>query len=108
GANYVAALALFVLGLLTKTVITATLPATLLVIFWWQRGNLSWKRDVKPLVPFFVLGAMGGLVTAWVERKLIGAEGLDFELTFLERSLVAGRGIWFYLSKPVWPGHLVF
>src|SRR3954454_24434897 len=30
GANYVAALALFVLGLLTKTVITATLPATLL------------------------------------------------------------------------------
>ena len=105
---YFTALWLFVLGLLTKTAITATLPATLLVIFWWQRGDLSWKRDVRPLVPFFVLGAMGGLVTAWVERKLIGAEGVDFELTLLERGLVAGRVIWFYLSKLVWPANLVF
>ena len=29
----------------------------MLVIFWWQRGRLSWKSDVLPLVPFFVLGA---------------------------------------------------
>jgi tetratricopeptide (TPR) repeat protein len=108
GPYYFTSLMLFVLGLLTKTVITATLPATLLVIFWWQRGELSWKRDVRPLVPFFVLAAMGGLVTAWVERKLIGAEGIDFELTLLERSLVAGRVIWFYLSKLVWPTNLVF
>ena len=46
--------------------------------------------------------------TAWVERKLIGAEGVDFELTLLERGLVAGRVIWFYLSKLVWPANLVF
>ncbi len=105
---YFTALLLYVLGLLTKTVITATLPATLLVVFWWQRGTLSWKQDVKPLAPFFVLGAMGGLVTAWVERKLIGAEGVDFELTFLQRVLVAGRVIWFYLSKLVWPANLAF
>ena len=38
---YAAALALFVLGLLCKTVI-ATLPGGLLVIFWWKRGKLSW------------------------------------------------------------------
>ena len=105
---YLTALGLFVLGLLTKTPITATLPATLLVIFWWQRGELSWKRDVRPLAPFFVLSVMGGLVTAWVERKLIGAEGVDFELTLLERSLVAGRVIWFYLSKLLWPANLTF
>ena len=71
---YCWALGLFVLGLLSKTV-TATLPAALLVIFWWQRGRLSWRRDVLPLVPFFVLGAAAGVFTAWVERKLIGAEG---------------------------------
>jgi tetratricopeptide (TPR) repeat protein len=105
---YCIAFGLFVLGLLTKTVITATLPAALLVIFWWQRGDLSWKRDVRPLVPFFVLGAMGGCVTAWVERKLIGAEGIDFELSLLQRGLVAGRIIWFYLSKLLWPADLVF
>ena len=49
---YLAALALFLLGLLSKTV-TATLPAALLVVFWWQRGRLSWRRDVLPLVPLF-------------------------------------------------------
>jgi tetratricopeptide (TPR) repeat protein len=105
---YFAALGLFVLGLLTKTAITATLPFTLLVIFWWQRGKLSWKQDVQPLVPFFVLGVLGGVVTAWVERKLIGAEGADFELTLLQRGLVAGRVIWFYLGKLMWPTNLAF
>jgi tetratricopeptide (TPR) repeat protein len=108
GFYYFTALCLFVLGLLTKTVITATLPATLLVVFWWQRGSLSWKRDIRPLLPFLVVGAMGGFVTAWVERKLIGAEGVDFELTLLERGLVAGRVVWFYLSKLVWPTNLTF
>src|SRR6185369_320983 len=66
-SRYFLALGLFVLGLLTKTV-TATLPAALLVIFWWRRGTLSWKKDILPLVPFFALGAVGGTVTAWIER----------------------------------------
>jgi tetratricopeptide (TPR) repeat protein len=108
GSYYITSMCLFVLGLLTKTAITATLPVTLLVIFWWQRGELTWKRDLRPLVPFFLLGAMSGLVTAWVERKLIGAEGVDFELTLLQRALVASRVIWFYLSKLVLPANLVF
>ena len=101
------AFGLFVLGLLSKTV-TATLPAALLVIFWWQRGRLSWQRDVLPLVPFFVLGAVAGMLTAWVERKLIGAEGAAFDLTAVERCLIAGRAIWFYLGKLVWPRGLDF
>jgi tetratricopeptide (TPR) repeat protein len=107
-SSYFTALCLFVLGLLTKTPMAAPLPAALLVIFWWQRGALSWKRDVGPLLPFFVLGAMAGLMTAWMERTVVGAEGLDFELTLLQRGLIAGRVIWFYLSKLVWPANLVF
>jgi protein O-mannosyl-transferase len=39
-ACYAAALALFALGLVSKTV-TAMLPAAMLVIFWWKRGKLS-------------------------------------------------------------------
>lgn len=104
---YVAALTLFALGLLTKTV-TATLPAALLVIFWWQRGTLSWRRDVLPLLPMFLLGAIAGLFTAWVERNLIGASGESFSLSFVERGLIAGRAIWFYIAKILWPAHLVF
>ena len=104
---YFGALGLFVLGLLSKTV-TATLPAALLVIFWWQRGRLSWRRDVLPLVPFFAIGAAAGALTAWVERKLIGAEGAAFDLTLVERCLMAGRAIWFYLGKLLWPSNLLF
>src|SRR5207247_5834877 len=69
---YLLALGLFVLALCTKTV-TATLPAALLVIEWWRRGRLSWRRDVLPLVPFFILGIAAGLTTVWVERSLVGA-----------------------------------
>jgi tetratricopeptide (TPR) repeat protein len=107
GQTYALALALFVLGLLTKTV-TATLPAALLVIFWWQRGSLSWRRDVQPLVPFFLLGAVAGLFTAWVERTLIGAEGAEFQMSLVQRVLLAGRAPWFYLTKLLWPANLIF
>ena len=107
GSHYFLASALFVMALLTQTV-TATLPAALLVVFWWQRGRLDWKRDVRPLLPWFALGAAAGLLTAWVERKFVGAEGTDFALTLVERFLVAGRAVWFYLGKLVWPANLMF
>jgi tetratricopeptide (TPR) repeat protein len=106
--NYALALGLFVLGLLSKTVI-ATLPAALLVVFWWQRGKLSWKQDVRPLLPFFVAGIGAGLFTAWVEGKyIIGAESPEFNFSIIERFLIAGRVAWFYLGKLFWPANLVF
>ena len=61
-----------------------------------------------PLLPFFALGVIGGAVTSWVERTHIGAEGAAFGFSILERSPIAGRAIWFYLSKLVWPSNLVF
>ena len=104
---YLAGLGLFALALLSKSV-TASLPAALLVVFWWRRGRLSWNRDVLPLLPWFTLGAATGLFTAWVERRFIGAQGAAFTLTFVERCLVAGRAIWFYLGQLLWPANLIF
>lgn len=104
---YALAFLLFACGLLTKTV-TATLPAALLVIFWWQRGRLTLRRDVAPLVPWFAIGAAAGLFTAWVEHDLIGAKGEEFVFTALQRGLLAGRIVWFYLGKLVWPANLIF
>jgi len=104
---YAAAAGLFVFALLSKTV-TATLPAALLVIFWWKRGRIGWREDVVPLLPFFAVGIAGGLLTAWVERAQIGAEGPAFQFTFIERCLIAGRAFWFYLGKLVWPANLIF
>jgi tetratricopeptide (TPR) repeat protein len=105
--GYALATGLFLLALLTKTV-TATLPAALLVVFWWRRGRLSWRRDVRPLLPWFALAGTAGWVTAWFERTSIGAQGTDFTLTTLQRCLLAGRVVWFYLGKLFWPSDLIF
>jgi hypothetical protein len=104
---YALGFALFLLALLSKSV-TATLPAVLLVLFWLRRGRLDLRRDVGPLVPWVCVGAFMGLVTAHVERTFVGATGADFDLGVIQRCLVAGRAVCFYLSKLVWPAHLMF
>jgi tetratricopeptide (TPR) repeat protein len=103
---YAASLILFALALLTKSV-TATLPGVILVVSWWRRGTLEW-RDVVPTLPFFAIGATAGLFTAWMERTYIGAAGSEFHFTPVERVLIAGHAVWFYLGKIVWPHPLVF
>ncbi len=97
----------FIAALLTKSV-TATLPAALLVLAWWRRGRLSWRRDVTPLLPWFACGVIAGLGTIWVEKTHIGAAGDDFALGAAERGLLAGRVVWFYIAKLVWPAGLTF
>ncbi len=106
-ATYLSALAWFIAALLAKTV-TAVLPPVLLVVLWWRRGQLGWKRDIRPLVPWFIIGATAGLFTAWIERTLIGARGAEFALTPLQRLLLAGRVVWFYAGKVAWPANLTF
>ncbi len=104
---YAAAVLCFVLALLSKSV-TATLPVAMLVVIWWRRGTLEWRRDVMPVVPLVLIGTAAGLMTAWFERAVIGARGADFQFTVVERFLVAGRAIWFYAAKLVWPANLMF
>ena len=105
--DYAAALGVFVIALMTKSV-TAVLPGVLLVVFWWKRGNLEWRRDLVPALPFFALGGAAGLFTAWIERTYIGAEGKEFHFSLVERVLIAGRAIWFYAGKLFWPVELNF
>lgn len=104
---YAYATLLFGCALLTKTV-TASLPAALLVIFWWRRGRIDLQRDVLPLLPWFILGAGMGLLSAHVERVYIGAQGAEFGLDAWQRALLAGRVAWFYVAKLFWPAELIF
>jgi tetratricopeptide (TPR) repeat protein len=105
--SYALALALFISSLLCKTV-TATLPAALLVVFWWRRGRIEWRRDVLPLVPWIALGAAVGLFSSWVERRYVGAQGADFDISAAARVLVAGRAVWVYAAHLAWPFGLNF
>jgi tetratricopeptide (TPR) repeat protein len=107
GRPYGWACAFFVLSLLAKTV-TATLPAALLVVVWWQRGRIAWKRDVVPLLPWFAVGAALGLFASWVETTYVGARGAPFAVAPLVRVLVSARAVWFYLGSLLWPFGLTF
>lgn len=103
---WVASFVLFLGALLAKTV-TVTLPVIALVLVWWKRGRLV-RRDVLASVPFLVAGVAASLVTVWVERNVVGAQGVHFDLSPADRVLVAGRAVWFYLQTLAWPRMLTF
>jgi len=104
--RYVLGSVLFLGALWSKTV-TASLPAALLLVLWWKKDRVR-ARDALALVPLVVLGVSFGLATAWIEAHHVGARGDAWDLTPLERCLIAGRALWFYAAKLVWPLNLAF
>ncbi|HEY4283175.1 MAG TPA: tetratricopeptide repeat protein, partial [Chthoniobacterales bacterium] len=103
---YLLALLLFVAALLSET-ITASLPAALLLIRWWKKARIRWS-DITPLVPFFLLGVASGLVTDLLEKHYGRMEAMVRYLAFPQHLLLAGKGIWFYIGKLLWPSRLTF
>ncbi len=104
--SYAACLALFVAALLSKSV-AAVLPALLLVDAWRRTGRVT-RREFLPAVPLFVIGLAAGLSTARLERLRVGAEGPEWDFGLGQRLVIAGRALWFYLGKAVWPSNLTF
>jgi protein O-mannosyl-transferase len=103
---YGLAMGLFVLALLSKTV-TCSLPAAILLVIWWKRGRVT-LNDLKPLIPLLVLGAGLALTTAYFEKEHVGASGAEFDFSAIQRLLIAGRAVWFYLWKLIAPVNLTF
>ena len=100
--HYVLALALFVLGLLCKSIVV-TLPAALLVCHWWKRGRVA-GADLLRVAPFFAVGiAVAVADTAYAASR----EPLDLGYTVVERALIAAQALWFYAEKLLWPAGLV-
>jgi protein O-mannosyl-transferase len=106
GTLYFGALTLFTLALLAKTT-AALLAPVLLLLAWWRRGKLR-ISDVGPLVPFFAVGIALAWNTAWLEKTMVRASGVEWSLSLLGRVVLAGRTLAFYLSKFLWPTSLMF
>lgn len=105
---YGGCLLFYVAALLSKTV-TCSLPAALVLIIWWRRqlGWPDWRR-LLPLLPFFIVGVPMALMTVMLEKHHVGAMGEEWDFTLVERGLIAGRVLWFYLGKLIWPEPLMF
>ena len=104
--HYALSLALYLGALASKTVASMLAPA-LLLLAWGRRGRVA-RRDAVALLPFFAAGIGAGLLTVWMERHRVGAVGAEWELSAAERVLVAGRALWFYAAKLLWPSGLSF
>jgi tetratricopeptide (TPR) repeat protein len=102
--TYALGLALFVCALLSKTA-TCLLPVALLLMVWWKHGRID-RRSLLALAPLVVVGAAFVLMTVSLESHY-RAHGPAYALSWVERGLVAGRALWFYAGKLVWPTDLV-
>ncbi|MCG3149070.1 MAG: hypothetical protein PCFJNLEI_02528 [Verrucomicrobiae bacterium] len=97
----------YMLGWLCKPIV-ATLPLVLLVLDWFplrRHVGLSWWRLLREkLWMFAVTALMAPLTYVFAQRSGMAVD--TGELGWLERVLVAGRAVVFYLWKFVWPAWL--
>ena len=99
--RYAGALALYVAGLLSKSIVV-TLPVALLIWHWWKQGRVT-STDLLRLVPFFIVGTVITVGDLSFSRS-VAPVSLDFSLT--ERMLLAARALWFYAGNLLWPSSL--
>lgn len=102
---YGATIVLFACAVLSKTS-TVVLPFALLAIDAWKREPLNRKSALR-YAPLFVLSLVAGLLTVILHRPHV-TQTTEFIDTYPERVIIAGRGVWFYLSKAFWPTNLSF
>ena len=99
--RYGLALGLYAVALLSKS-IAVSLPATLLILQWWQQGKVT-KSDWLRVAPFFGVGLC---ITA-VDLSLYASQSpVSLGYSLPERLLIASRALWFYVGKLLWPAEL--
>ena len=102
GRHYLLAVALFVLGLFSKS-IAITLPVALLLWHWWQHGRVT-MADGSRMLPFFLVGLGIGLADYAYATSF---ESVAFGYSLLERGLIAAHALAFYAGKLLWPAGLI-
>lgn len=102
---YAGAIISFILAIQSKTVVFV-FPFVMALVLFYQRGKLK-IRDLWPLVPFVIIAIPQALIVRHIEHTLVGASGPDFEFTIIEKILIAGRCLWFYIGKMLWPYPLI-
>jgi tetratricopeptide (TPR) repeat protein len=113
--NYLLALALFALGLMSKPMLV-TLPCLLLLLDYWPLKRIEpapgqpqikkqWLKLVMEKIPFFFLSALGCMMTMGAQSSSGAVKSMDqFPLMLRVTNALGSYGL--YLAKAIWPTHL--
>jgi protein O-mannosyl-transferase len=105
-APFLGSLFFFILATLSKPSVVM-LPVVLALCIWWRTGQIR-RGNVSALLPFAVISAVASVWTIFEQKFHAGAIGVEWAQTGPERLVIAGRAIWFYLAKLIWPHPLIF
>jgi hypothetical protein len=104
--DYLLPVGMFVCAILSKSVAVCFIFVPVLYE-WWQCGRITWRKVRLSLV-FILTGFLSALYTLYLEFYHVGAHGRAFTLPFLERLMVSGRIIFFYMYKLLFPFNFMF
>jgi Tfp pilus assembly protein PilF len=103
---YGLALLFATLAILSKSS-TVMLPVALGLCWWWMEPPWRWRR-ILSLAPFLMVSALASAWTVWEQKYANHALGAEWSQTWPQRAVVAGKDVWFYLGKLLWPHPLMF
>lgn len=106
-ARHYAALLLFTACAYLSKASTVMLPVALLLGAWWQTGRVT-VRHLVAILPVLLFSAAASAWTIWEQKYHSYALGPEWNQTLGERIVIAGRAVWFYLGKLLWPHPLMF
>ena len=116
--KYLAALALFALGLMCKPMLV-TLPCLLLLLDYWplkrfafspkEPGtppiSVEWPKLIVEKIPFFVLSLASSVITMVAQHRGGAMQTLE-RISFASRAVNTISAYGAYLAKAIWPVHL--
>lgn len=100
--DYALVVACFAGAVFSKTV-ACVLPVTLLLLTLWLEPA-AWRRRLAAASSLFAIGALLASLTVWREHL---ERAPETQLSWVQRTLVAGRALWFYAGKLAWPADLI-
>ena len=84
-----------------------TLPAALVLILWLKHSPVTARRWLQ-ILPYIAMAIGIGLLVMWWEKHHQGMGVVNLGLSSTEKTLIAGKALWFYLWKLIWPVNLTF
>lgn len=104
--HYLQTIGLFICALLSKSISVCFVSVPILYK-WWRDAKVT-RREVRLSIPFLGIGLLSAINTIYLELYRVGAKGNEWALTFLERFLLSGRILLFYIYKLCLPFKFTF